>query len=218
VRAFVATSNCCSIWWRFGDFAFGRSFRLVDALHHVLTLTVAPLGPEGAALVPPTAVQLSNLFTLATNPATGETGAANELPRLLVSAASDVKRFGVSEPATKLLVSLKQFVGDLMAMYDVGWFIDPATGWFRIEHRSYLDGQRVSSSVLDLTAQPGAILPRAYSYRRQQLPRYEELTIASASTDDDRMGLPGGSRPFATKGPASIPARARIALPAPWPA
>ena len=199
VRAQVGTNECKSLWWAFGQFRFTRCIPLLDAIHGLLARTIqgpppavgevaAPVPASLAALLPPTPALLSDFFSNPTNPATGETGAANELPRLLVAAASDVKRYGASEPATRLLLNLKALLTDLSALYDVGAFIDPNTGWLRIEHRSYLAGRRATGLVLDLTALPEAILPRAYTYRQQQLPRFEELNVANASTEDVTAG------------------------------
>lgn len=195
VRLRIETNNLKSLWWRFGTLNFTRCIPLLDALHGLLKRTIQgpppalgepayPVPASLAALLPPTPAQLSAFFSNPTNAATGETGDANELPRLLVSAASDVKRYGASEPATRLLISLKVFLADLGALYDVGAFVDPATGWLRIEHRSYLAARRATGTVLDLTTVEEAILPRAYTYRQQQLPRFEELTVANASTED----------------------------------
>jgi hypothetical protein len=174
-----------SVYWRFGNFRFGRCFPLRDGLYSLLQQTIAGSGQASlAALLPPTADQLSDFLSLPTNPATGDTGDLNEVPRLLLSAASDIKRFGSSEAATRLLVSLKQFLADLSGLYDAGWFIDPATGWLRFEHRAYLESQRAAGDTVDLQTLEDAILSGVYGYRTQSLPRFEELTIASASTED----------------------------------
>jgi hypothetical protein len=180
IRRYVGDEQCSKLYWKFGSFRFGRSFRLVDGFYSLLAQTVLPYG--GSSLLPPTAEQLSDFLTNATNPATGEAGEANELPRLLLSAGSDVKRYGASEAATRLLISLKQFLADLSALYDGGWFIDPATGWLRFEHRAYLESQR--SGQVDLRELEDVVLPATYSYRTGQLPRYEELGIANGSTED----------------------------------
>ncbi|NVO33205.1 hypothetical protein [Hymenobacter lapidiphilus] len=177
--------NCKSLFWRFGEFRFTRGFPLLDAVRGLLKATVA--GTSAVAIVPPTAAQLSDFFTNPVNPATGATGAANEVPGLLLSAASDVKRYGASEPATKVLISLKSMLDDLAALYDVGWFIDPVTGWFRIEHRAWREAG-AGATVLDLTTAPETILSEAYSYRTDKLPRTEELTIAAALTQDAAKG------------------------------
>ncbi|MBF9140855.1 hypothetical protein [Hymenobacter properus] len=180
-------ANSKSLWWRFGQFKFGRCFPLLNGIHHLLQQTVAATGQT--ALLPTTPAGLSVGFSQDPNPATGETGAANELPRLLLSAGSDVKRYGASEPADRLLVSLKQVLADLAAFYDCGWFIDPATGKFRIEHRAYLETSRAAGATLDLTALPDAHLPEAYSYRTGQLPRFEELTVSNATTENAAAGI-----------------------------
>lgn len=187
-------SNSKSLWWKFGDFRFGRCFRLIDGVYELLRATIAgPPLPDGtfatpapalAALLPPTPELLSDFFTNATNPATGETGAANELPRLQLSAGSDVKRYGATEAATRVLISLEQTLADLGAMYKVSAFVDPATGWLRIEHPAYAESLQAGGTIKDLTAVALAILPRAYSYRVAQLARYEELTIANGQTED----------------------------------
>lgn len=193
VRVRLETDRLRSIWWRFGTFHLSRCFRLRDGIYELLRATASgPQHPNGTytpdprllALLPPSADLLGDFLTNPTNLATGETGAANELPRLLLSAGSDVKRYGASEPATRLLLSLKTLLTDLAALYDCGWFIDPATGWLRIEHRAYLETQQAAGAVLDLRTQPGALLPKGYTYRTQQLPRYEELRIASGQTLD----------------------------------
>ena len=198
LRRSVNTPNERRLFWRFGDFKFGRCFPLLDALHYVLNKSANPMVggvaqpaiPAVARLLPPTPALLSQFYTAATNPATGDTGTANEVPRLLLSAASDVKRYGSSEAATRVLISLKTLLADLCALHDLGWFVDPATGWLRIEHRAYAESQYGTGPKLDLTTVPRAILPHVLTTRTQQLPRYEELMIANAITIEQPTGLP----------------------------
>lgn len=177
-------SNCKQLFWRFGQFRFSRCFPLLDGLYFLLQQT---LPADAQSLLPPTPAQLSQFFSAPTNPATGATQVANEVPRLLLSAASDVKRYGASEPATRLLISPKQFTDDLAALYDVGWFVDPVTGWIRYEHRVYTES--TTSNRLDLTAVRGAdgspvTLPARYSYTTDKLPRAEQLSVAAAVTEE----------------------------------
>jgi len=179
VRRYVSDEQCSRLFWRFGTFQFGRCFPFLDGLYNILTQTVAAFG--GQALLPPTPAQLSQFLSAPVNQATGELGATNELPGLLLSAGSDVKRYGSSEAATRLLISLKQLLAD-MQWWDGGWFIDPTTGWLRYEHRAWLEQQ--TAPVVDLTRLEDALLSNAYAYRTRQLPRYEELAIANASTED----------------------------------
>lgn len=178
--------NCKSLWWRFGQFNFTRGFPLLDAIYGLLQATTA--GTSASSVLPPNSQQLSEFFTLPVNPATGATGASNEIPGLLLSAASDVKRYGASEPATRVMVSLKTILDDLYALYDVGWFIDPATGWFRLEHRTWRE-TGPATTLLNLTKEASAILPAVYKYRTESLPRAEELTIASALTEELSTGV-----------------------------
>lgn len=182
IREETDDENFRAIYWRFGNFKFTQCLRYIDVLHNLLQQTVAPFG--GGALVPPTANQLSTFLTAPQNPATGQSGPDNEIPRLLVAAGSDVKRYGASEPATRLLISLKQFLEDSKKFWDAGWFIDPATGWLRFEDRSYLETQQSLGSVVDLQTLEDARMGAAYSYRTESQPRYEELAISSASTED----------------------------------
>lgn len=184
VREEIDDENYRALFWRFGNFTFGRAFRFIDGLYSLLSQTVAPYG--GLSLLPPTPEQLSEFLTAATNPATGDSGAENEIPRLLLSAGSDIKRFGSSEAATRLLISLKQFLGDSGALWDAGWFIDPATGWLRFEHRAYLETKQGAGAVVDLRELEEVLLSNSYSYRVQSLPRYEDLQISNASTEDIR--------------------------------
>ena len=160
VRRSVGTNACKALYWRFGAFRFGRCFPLRDGLYYLLQQTLAPHGPAGAALVPPRAIQLGDFLNAFENPATGESGDSNEVYGLVLSAASDVKRYGASEPATRLLLSLKTLLADLAALYDCGWFVDPVTGWFRLEHRAYLDAAHAAGNVLALPAAPEAQGPR----------------------------------------------------------
>jgi len=193
-RSSIGEDSQRAIFWRFGAFRFSKSFPLRDGLYSLLQQTIAGSGqPALKALLPDTADQLSQFLSLPTNPATGDTGDANEVPRLLLSAASDIKRFGSSEAATRLLISLKQFLADLAGLYDGGWFIDPATGWLRFEHRAYLETQRAAGGTVDLQTLEGAILSKVFSYRMQSLPRFEELTISGAVTEDLGRGLWWGS-------------------------
>lgn len=184
VREEIDDENYRRIYWRFGNFTFGRAFRFIDGLYSLLSQTVAPYG--GLSLLPPTPEQLSEFLTADPNPATGDSGPDNEIPRLLLSAGSDIKRFGSSEAATRLLISLKQFLADSSALWDAGWFIDPDTGWLRFEHRAYLETKQGAGSVVDLRELEEALLSNSYSYRVQSLPRYEDLEIANANTEDIR--------------------------------
>lgn len=181
VRRYRDDDQCSKLLWKFGSFTFGQCFPLLDALYCLLEQTLIPVG--AVSLIPPTPAQLSDFLSQPVNQATGETGAANELPRLLISAGSDVKRYGASEPATRLLISLKELTADMRALWDAGWFVDPATGWFRFEHRAWLESQPGAGPVrfVDLDE---AILPNSYGYRDEQLPRYEQLSISNAATED----------------------------------
>lgn len=181
-REEVDDDNQRWLYWKFGEFQFGRCFRLIDGMYSLLSQTVLPFG--GAALLPPKAEMLSDFLTNLTNPATGETGDANELPRLLLCAGSDLKRFNSTEAATRLLISFKQFITDLSYLYDGGWFVDPATGYLRFENRAYLQQQRGTGGAFDARTLEDPVLPGTYSYRSQQLARYEELGIANAKTED----------------------------------
>lgn len=183
VREVIDETHDRVVYWRFGNFTFSRGFRFIDGLYFLLQQTTLAYG--NTSLLPPTAEQLSTFLTAAVNPATGEQGAANELPRLQLSAGSDVKRFGFTEPATRLLISLKQFLGDSSAFWDAGWFVDEATGWLRFEDRSYVERKLAAGLEIDLrTELEEVLLSNAYSYRTPALPRYEELAITNANTED----------------------------------
>lgn len=183
VRQVINETHDRVVYWRFGNFTFSRGFPFIDGLYFLLQQTTLAYGNTG--LLPPTAKQLSTFLTAAVNPATGEQGDGNEIPRLQLSAGSDVKRFGASEPATRLLISLKQFLNDSSAFWDAGWFVDPATGWLRFEDRSYVERKLSQGFEIDLrTELEEVLLSNAYSYRTQSLPRYEELSITNANTDD----------------------------------
>lgn len=183
-RSSVTEDSERALFWKFGNFRFGRCFPLRDAFYELLKQTLTAYG--NTTLLPPVE-KLSEFLTAPVNPATGDVGAANEVPRLLVSAASDVKRYGASEAATRLLISLKQFLADLSALYDGGWFIDPETGWLRFEHRIYLETS--ANRQLDLRTLPEVLFSPSYDYRTDKLPRFEELTIAGGSTEDLKLGL-----------------------------
>jgi hypothetical protein len=181
IREEVSKTHDRRIFWRFGSFVFSRAIPYKDALYSMLSQTVASYG--GQSLLPPTSAQLSEFLTAEVNPATEDSGEDNEIPRLLISAGSDVKRYGATEPATRLLISLKQFLSD-SAWWDTGWFIDPATGWLRFEHRAYLEAQKGVGAVVDLRRLEDVLLSHSYSYRVQSLPRYEDLVITNANTED----------------------------------
>lgn len=194
IRVAAGDVQCREVYWRFGSFVFDRCFPVVDAVHWLLRQTgtppldptnptyTLPVQPAVQALLPPTATQLSDFFTVPANQATDETGAANELPRVLVCAGSDVKRFNASEAASRVMVSLKVFLADLAAAYDIGWFIDPDTGWLRLEHRAWRYGKQQNGAQLDLTTIEDAALPRQHSFRTESLPRFEEVKVANALT------------------------------------
>ncbi|GAB3303691.1 hypothetical protein [Hymenobacter tenuis] len=187
VRRSLTNSNYKSLWWKFGQFSFSRCFPLLDGLYHVLQQTA----PQ---LLPPQPTDLSSFLTHPTNPATGLTGSANEIPSLLLSAGSDVKRYGASEPATRLLISCKQLLTDVCTLWDLGYDIDPLTGWLRIEHRSFYE-QREDGLVLDLTTTSPegyaltAVVPKTYQYLSAQLPQYEQLSISAAVTEEFDRGI-----------------------------
>ncbi len=173
------SDNPKSLWWKFGEFSFRRCIPLLDALHYLLS-------ERAPTLLPPTPQDLSSFFSHPVNPVTGQSGVANELPGLLLSAGSDVKRYGASEPATRLQLSLKQLITDLCTLYDCGYDINPSTGWLRIEHRSFYEG-RDAGLTLDLLPDgpnPRAIAPPRYTYLSDKLPRYEQLTVSAAVTED----------------------------------
>ncbi len=184
-RESLGDENFHAIYYRFGNFRFDRAFPLIDGLYSLISQTAASYG--GQSLLPPYDQRglLSEFLTADVNPATGDSGLANEVPRLLLSAGCDIKRFGSSDAATRLLISLKQFLSDLSALYDAGWFIDPATGWLRFEHRAYLETRQGAGAVVDLQTLEDALLSASYSYRVQSLPRYEELSVAAASTENE---------------------------------
>jgi hypothetical protein len=188
LRRTLRNDNCKSLWWKFGQFSFKRCFPLLDGLYHLL-LQTAP------QLLPPRPEDLSSFFTHPVNPVTKSTGVNNELPTLLLSAGSDVKRYGASEPATRLLISLKQFVEDICAMFDLGYFVDSGTGLFRIEHRSFFESQP-ASVVLDLRPTGEfartANLTDSYTYRNEKLPKYEQLQITAAMTEEFEQGISFG--------------------------
>lgn len=175
------------IFWKFGLFEFRQSIPLLAAIRYLL-LQVAP------ELAPPTAGQLSDFFTNPVNYVTGET-LTNELPYLVVAAASDVKRPDSSEAATRLLVNLKTVLTDVCAAYDCGWFVDETTGWLRLEHRAWLENHakgQVAPAVLDTTtardAARTAHLQQQYGYNNQLIPRYEYLRFSNAATGALRAG------------------------------
>lgn len=182
VRRSPDDDQCSRLYWKFGSFTFGRCFPLLDGLYNLLSQTITPF--YGQALLPPSPAQLSSFLSQEQNQATGETGPANELPRLLLAAGSDVKRYGSSEAASRLLISLKQLLADLGALWDAGWFVDPTTGWLRFEHRAYFEAQLGQGGTVDLRTLEEALLSNAYDFRVQLLPRYEELTISNAATED----------------------------------
>jgi hypothetical protein len=183
VREEIGDRNYRAVYWRFGNFTFSRGFRFIDGLYFLLQQTTLAYG--NISLLPPSAEQLSTFLTAAVNPATTDLGLANEIPRLQLSAGSDVKRFGASEPATRLLISLKQFLGDSGAFWDAGWFVDPATGWLRFEDRSHVERKLAAGLEIDLaTSLEEVLLSNSYSYRTQSLPRYEGLNITNANTED----------------------------------
>lgn len=193
--------HCRSIYWKFGTFQFKRCFPLLDGVYNLLRLTgtppadianpgyIPPPRPAVQALLPPTAAELSSFYTAGTNQATGETGEDNELPRLVLAHGSDIKRFNASEPATRVLVSLKTVLDDLAALHDIGWFVNPETGYLRLEHRAFRENRQAAGQTYDLTTAPKAILPSAYSYRTAQTPRYEELIVSNAITENVASGI-----------------------------
>lgn len=178
--------NPKALWWRFGSFRFTRCFPLLEGVQFMLQQIVPSLAPENAA-------QLSAFFTQDRNAATGETGPLNELPRLYLSAASDVKRPGSSEPASRLRLSLKDLLTSIATAYDAGWFIDELTGKLRLEHRTWLETP--VGAPLDVRA--GNPAPLKYSYLQEKMPRSERLTVQYASTVGSQVDFATGAIDYA---------------------
>jgi hypothetical protein len=167
IRRKRGDENFQALWWRYGSFRFTRCIPLLEAVNYVLQQTVPSLAPADAA-------NLSAFFTAQVNPATGESGRLNELNRLYVSAGSDIKRPGASEPATRLPVTLKTLLTDVANSWDVGWFVDPETGKLRFEHRTWLE----ANELMPLGLRADGYL--AYSYVQEKMPRTERLQVQNA--------------------------------------
>lgn len=175
LRRKVNQDNFKAVWWRYGAFRFSRCFPFLAGLHYLLSQTVP-------SICPPDPAQLSYFFTQDENQATKETGRLNELPRLYLAAGSDIKRPNSSEPATRLRVTLKDVLTDTANSWDCGWFIDPTTGFLRLEHRAYLEDNKLQPvDLTDSSLHPKSTL--SYSYLQQQMPRVERLTVQNAATE-----------------------------------
>jgi hypothetical protein len=175
LRRKLNDKNCKALWWRYGSFRFTRCFPFLEGLNYVLKQTVPSLAPDDAA-------NLSEFFTQDRNQSTGETGRQNEVNRLYLAAGSDIKRPASSEPATRLMISAKDLFTDTANNWDAGWFIDPATGKLRFEHRAYIEASGVQE--LDLTnpsLRPNSLLK--YSYLLEKMPRTERLQVQNGSSE-----------------------------------
>ncbi|OUJ69192.1 hypothetical protein [Hymenobacter crusticola] len=170
LRRHYDDKNFKSLWWRYGAFRFTRCFPLLEGLNYVLKQTAPSLAPDDAA-------NLSHFFTADQNAATGQGGRLNELNRLYLAAGSDIKRPGASEPATRLRLSAEELFTDVASSWDVGWFIDPATGKLRFEHRSWLEANELAP--LDL--REGGYLQ--YRYTKAKMPRVERLQVQQAASE-----------------------------------
>lgn len=175
IRHKVNDKRFRGLWWRYGAFRFTRCFPFLTGLHYVLQQVVP-------TICPPDPAQLSEFFTQDVNQATRESGRLNELPRLYISAGSDVKRPNSSEPATRLRVTLKDLLTDTANSWDCGWFIDQTTGFLRLEHRAYFE----RNAILPLDLTNSALHPKSvlsYEYIQQKMPRTERLQVRNATTE-----------------------------------
>lgn len=162
--------------WEFGRFYFNRNRKLLNVIKFLLSQTCPVLEPLQAS-------DLSEFFTDATNYVTTN---PNQLINLLIAQKSDILSWNSSEPATKGMLSLKNLLEDLKAMFGVHWFIN-AAGKFQLEHISYFE----NVGVFDLTIKLPEFLVgnHTYDYKTEDMPRFEKLTFAESLNEDFTQGV-----------------------------
>lgn len=177
IRKKITEDRNMQIVWRFGSFQFNRNRKLLDVVKFLLSKTAPEVEPAAAS-------EISEFFTLDTNYATGET---NKVKNILIAQKSDIISSNSSEAAKKGMISLKNLLDDLRAIFQVYWFLD-AEGKFRLEHISYFE----DLETVDFTEEKykhnleGKL---AYEYETSKMPRFEKLIFSDAENEDFREGI-----------------------------
>lgn len=135
---------------------------LMDILHYLLTETLK--GTAGINVVRVSSAGYSEFFDAPTNPVTN---AANPERRAALVHLSDARLPNATEPAKTATMTLKGFLAELRALYNVYWDVN-SSGYFRLEHRQFYDmgGRYAIRPVDQLTDIRPLGIPKTYTYLR----------------------------------------------------
>jgi hypothetical protein len=118
----------------------------------------------------------STFFSAAINPATLDT---NLLTLLTISQKSDIKFPTSSDPAhgETGLISWKELMDILWAMFQVKWDYDPMIDTINVEHISFFN----QDDGIDLRTQLSTQSTNRYSYKKESMPKYENFKFMESS-------------------------------------
>lgn len=130
---------------KFAVYRFPRSNMFTDFIRSVIYRTF-----KISSRQTPTDAEFSRFFTDPMNPVTGK---VNIFDRVAITHLSEIKRPDADTGATKGLITLKDLLSHLKQIFNVYWYIDPETGFLRLEHISFFPQMSYSPNVqtLDLT-------------------------------------------------------------------
>lgn len=167
---------------------------LLDVFHYLLSETLK--GTAGVNVVRATTAGYSQFFSAALNPVTGKT---NREKNVALVNLSDARLPNATQPALTATMTLKGFLAELKALYNVYWDVDSA-GYFRLEHRQFYDlgGQYTIRPIGSLPDIRGMGLPKTYTYLRtnQYGGEYLELPQNEAIVESNGAFLNVDPSPF----------------------
>lgn len=137
--------NLALMGGKFAVYRFPRSNSFIDFIRSVIYRTF-----KLSSRQTPTDAEFSRFFTDAMNPVTGK---VNIFTNVAITHLSEIKRPDAENGATKGLITLKDLLNSLKQLFNVYWYVDPDTGFLRLEHISFFPQLSYSPNVqtLDLT-------------------------------------------------------------------
>lgn len=150
--------------------AFTRNRFLFDVIKYIADQLV------------PGVIVSSDFFTNATNPVTLH---ANKLLYLTIAQKSDIIRPTSSNQANSAMMSWKELMDILWAMFQVKWNYIPGTNTINVEHISFW----THPAELDLRSQLIAKATNKYTYQKEKMPKYEKFSFMEAD-DPNFAGTP----------------------------
>ncbi len=109
---------------------YDRGIDLIESLRYLIRQTLRLSSRQEQV----SRQALSSFLSAAVNPVTGRTNIFNDV---VLMHLSDAKRPGATNPARTAKISLKGMLKGLKEMFNLYWYIDPETGFVRIEHVSF---------------------------------------------------------------------------------